>query len=61
MSFFEIQVITDPDRHLRYKWIVAEDWRKDHASAHNFATKREVQKDAEAFVDKLILAWQRSN
>jgi len=30
-------------------------------SVLNFATRREAQKDAEAFVEKLILTWQKQN
>jgi hypothetical protein len=40
---------------------IYENGKRRDASFNNFATKREAQADAEAFVDKLILTWQKSN
>lgn len=58
---YTIKVHPDMDRFNRYRWTIFENGKRRDGSVHNFATQREAQKDAEAFVDKLIITWQKSN
>jgi hypothetical protein len=57
-SPYTIYVIQDPDRINRYRWAIYENGKKRDGSFHSFATMREAQVDAEAFVEKLIITWQ---
>jgi hypothetical protein len=60
-SAFTINISFEPDRLNRYRWIVYEDGKICDTSANNFATKREAKVDADKFIDKLILIWQKKN
>ena len=61
VSPYKIQVAPDPDRSNRYRWAVYEAGKIRDRSVHNFATVREAYADAEKFVDKLIITWQKQN
>jgi hypothetical protein len=60
-STYVITVSPDLDRFNRYRWTIFEDGKPRDKSVLNFATAREAYADAESFVDKLILIWQKSN
>jgi hypothetical protein len=60
-SHYTIIVAVDPDRFNRYGWRIFENGKYRDKSFNHFATRREAQKDAEAFVDKLTITWQQQN
>ena len=58
---FTIHIVSDPDRAGRYRWRVIEQGKARDVSMYSFATKREAQADAEKYVEKLIITWQKQN
>ena len=58
-SPFTIHIVSDPDRFGRYRWRIIEQGKARDASMYSFATKREAQADAEKFVEKLLITWQK--
>jgi hypothetical protein len=54
---FTIKVEPDVDRPGRYRWSISEGWKVRDKSLYSFATKREAQADAGAFVEKLNVTW----
>jgi len=57
------KIRVEPDHNLfnRYRWTVLEWGTIRHESKMNFATVREAQAEAEKFVEKLIITWQKNN
>ena len=60
-SPYKVYVIQDTDRINRYRWAIYQNGKKRDGSFHNFATMQEAKADAELFVEKLTLTWQKSN
>jgi hypothetical protein len=60
-SPYTIYVVQDPDRSDRYRWAIYENGKKRDGSFHGFRSMPEAYADAEAFVEKLILTWQKKN
>jgi hypothetical protein len=60
-SPYTIHISADPDRVARFRWSIYEAGKERDKSMYSFATRPEAQKDAEAFVDKLIITWQKQN
>jgi len=60
-SPYTIYVSADPERIDRFRWSICEAAKERDKSMYSFATRREAQADAERFVDKLIITWQKQN
>jgi hypothetical protein len=60
-SPYTIFVESDPDRVTRFRWSIHEAGKERDKSMYSFATRRQAQADAEKFVEKLIITWQKQN
>jgi len=58
---YTILVTADPGRVGRFRWSIHEAGKEREKSKYSFATRRHAQTDAEAFVEKLIINWQKQN
>jgi hypothetical protein len=61
LSPLTIRIFADPDRVGRYRWEIYEEAKLRDKSMYSFATRREAKADAELFVEKLIITWQKQN
>ena len=59
-SPYTAHVKEDVNHPGRYRWQVHETKRLRDSSTFNFAMRREAQRDAELFIERLTTIWQRS-